>query len=100
MIITGRHGYHVGQDSVVGTGIVMGWTVRGSNLGGATFSVPFQTGHRAHPASCKICTGFLIRREMRPGRAVDHALLFGAEVKEGIEPHFYSLSGTSWPVLG
>jgi len=35
----------------------MGWTVRGSNPGGARFSAPVQTGPEAHPASCKMGTG-------------------------------------------
>ena len=34
-----------------------GWTVRGSNPGGARFSAPVQTGPEAHPASCKMGTG-------------------------------------------
>ena len=35
----------------------MGWTVRGSNPGGARFSAPIQTGSGAHPAFCTIGTG-------------------------------------------
>jgi len=34
-----------------------GWTVRGSNPGGARFSAPVQTGPETHPASCKFGTG-------------------------------------------
>ena len=34
-----------------------GWTVRGSNPGGARFSAPVQTGPEAHPASCTMGTG-------------------------------------------
>jgi len=34
-----------------------GWTVRGSNPGGARFSAPIQTGPEAHPASCTMGTG-------------------------------------------
>ena len=34
-----------------------GWTVRGSNPGGARFSVPVQTGPGAHTASCTMGTG-------------------------------------------
>jgi hypothetical protein len=33
-----------------------GWTVRGSNLCGAKFSAPVQTGSEAHPASCTMGT--------------------------------------------
>ena len=35
----------------------MGWTVRGSNPGGATFSAPVLTDPGAHPASCTMGTG-------------------------------------------
>ena len=34
-----------------------GWTVRGSNPGGARFSAPVQTDPWAHQASCKMSTG-------------------------------------------
>jgi len=34
-----------------------GWTIRGSNPGGARFSAPVQTGPEAHPASCKMSIG-------------------------------------------
>jgi len=34
-----------------------GWTVRGSNPGGARFPAPVQTGPEAHPASCTMGTG-------------------------------------------
>ena len=37
-------------------GIATGWTVRGSNPGGARFSA-VQTGPGAHPASCTMGTG-------------------------------------------
>jgi hypothetical protein len=37
--------------------LATGWTVRGSNPGGARFSAPVQTGPRAHPASCTMGTG-------------------------------------------
>jgi len=33
-----------------------GWTVRGSNPGGARFSTPVQTCPEAHPASCTMGT--------------------------------------------
>jgi hypothetical protein len=36
----------------------------------------------------------------RPERGVDHALQSGAEAKEEIDLYFYSLSGSSWLVLG
>ena len=37
--------------------LATGWTVWGSNPGGARFSAPVQTGPGAHPASCKMGTG-------------------------------------------
>ena len=36
----------------------------------------------------------------RPGRGIDHPLLFRDEVKERVELYHYSPSGPSWPVLG
>jgi len=36
----------------------------------------------------------------RPGRGVDHPPTSSAEVKERVELYLYSLSGSSWPVLG
>ena len=41
-----------GPGSVVG----IGWTVWGSNPGGARFYAPVQTGPGAHPASCTMGT--------------------------------------------
>jgi len=38
----------------------MGWTVWGSNPGGARFSAPVQTGPWAYPASYTMGTRFLI----------------------------------------
>jgi hypothetical protein len=37
--------------------LATGWTVWGSNPGGARFSAPVQTGPGAHPASCTMGTG-------------------------------------------
>jgi len=34
--------------------LATGWTVRGSNSGGARFSVPVQTGLESHPAFCTL----------------------------------------------
>jgi hypothetical protein len=39
--------------------LATGWTVRGSNPGGARFSAPVQTDPGAHPASCTMGTGSL-----------------------------------------
>jgi len=38
-------------------GLATGWTVRGSNPGGARFSAPVQTGPGAQPPSCTMGTG-------------------------------------------
>ena len=46
-----------------------GWTVRGSNPGGARFSAPVQTGPGAHPASYTMCTGSFLGVK-RPGRVL------------------------------
>ena len=45
-----------------------GWTVLGSNPGGARFSAPVQTGPEAHPASCTMGIGSF--PELRCGRGV------------------------------
>ena len=37
--------------------LATGWTVRGSNPGGARFSEPVQTGPGTHPASCTMGAG-------------------------------------------
>jgi hypothetical protein len=41
--------------------VVTGWTVRGSNPGGARFSASVQTGPGGHLASCTASTGSLSR---------------------------------------
>ena len=46
-----------GPGSVVGIATSTGWTVRGSDPGGARFSAPVQIGPGAHPASCTMGTG-------------------------------------------
>ena len=66
---------------------------------GARFSVPVQTGPRAHPASCTVGTGSYPEVE-RSGRGVDHPPPSSAEVKERVELYLYSSSGPSWPVSG
>jgi hypothetical protein len=37
-------------------GLARGWTVWGSNSGGARFSAPVQNGHRAHTTFCTMGT--------------------------------------------
>ena len=63
----------------------------------ARFSAPVQTGPGAHPASCTKGTGSFPEVN-RPGRGVDHPPSSSAEVKERVELHLYSPSGSSWPV--
>ena len=36
----------------------------------------------------------------RPGRGFDYSTPSSAEVKESVQPYFYSHSGPSWPLLG
>jgi len=61
----------------------MGWTVRGSNPGGARFSTPVQTGPGAHPASCKMGIGsFLGVKRGRGVRLTPHPLLVPLVMKE------------------
>jgi hypothetical protein len=63
------------------------------------FSAPVQPGPGAHPASytMRIVSYPEVKR---PGRCVDQSLPCNAEVKERVELHFYSPSGTSFSVLG
>jgi len=69
--------------------LATGWTVRGSNPGGARFSAPFQTGPGAHPASYTMGTGSF-RGVNRPGRGVDHPPQSSAKDKERVELYIYS----------
>jgi hypothetical protein len=64
---------------------------------GARFSSPVQMGLEAHPA---FCTMGLFLGVKRPQRGVDHSLPFSVDIKERVELHVYSPSGSSWPVLG
>jgi len=65
---------------------------------GVIFSLPLQTCPGAHPASCTMGTG-LFTGVKRLGRGVDHPPLSIVEVKERVEPYYYSSSEVSWPVL-
>ena len=78
--------------------LATGWTVRGSNTGGARFSAPVLTGPGAHPAFCTRGTGSFPGVK-RPGRVVDHPFPSSAEVKESIELYLCSPSGLSCRVL-
>jgi len=48
-----------------------GWTVRGSNPGGARFSAPVQSSPEAHPASCTVGTGSFPGGKVLPGLDAD-----------------------------
>ena len=90
----------VGRDSSVGIATRYGldgpWI---ESRWGVRFSVPVQTGPGAHPASFTTGTGSFPGVK-QPGGGVDHPPLSSAEVKERVELYFYSLFGSSWPVLG
>jgi len=66
---------------------------------GARFFAPVQTGPGTHPAPYKMGMGSLPAVK-RPGHDVDHLTPSNAEVKERVEPYFYSPSEPSWFVLG
>ena len=73
-----------------------GWTVRGSNPGGARLSTPVQTGPGAHPASHTMSTGSF--PGINSGRGVPFTTHAG--VKERVELYLYSPCGPSWSVIG
>ena len=66
---------------------------------GARVSAPVLTGPGAHPVSYTMGTGSFPGVK-RPGRGADHPLPSSAEVEGRVELYIYSLSGSSWPVLG
>jgi len=83
--------------------LATGWTVWGSNPGGARFSAPAQTGPGAHPASCTMGTGSF--PGVKSGRGVTltpHPLLVPWSRKSrGIPLHGpYGLYRASVPVQG
>ena len=59
---------------------------------------PYRPIPRVLPASYTTGTGSFLGVK-RPKRGVDHPPRSSAEVKERVEPHLYSPSGPSWPVL-
>jgi hypothetical protein len=66
-----------------------GWTVRGSNPGGARFSAPVQTGPGPHILlynEYRVFPG----GKVRPGREADPSLPSTAEVKNRVELYLYS----------
>jgi hypothetical protein len=60
--------------------LATGWTVQGSNPGGARFSAPVQTGPGADPASCTMATGSFPGGRKWPGSDADSLTLSSAEV--------------------
>jgi hypothetical protein len=78
--------------------LAIGWTVRGSNPGGARFSATVQTGPWAHPASFTMGTGSLSRGQSGRGWRWPPTIS-SAEVKERVQLYLYPRSGYSWPVL-
>jgi hypothetical protein len=73
-------------------------TVRGSNLVGARFSAPVQTGPGAHPASCTMGTGSFPGVESGRGVTLIPHLLLVQSSKNRIVLYLYSPSWPSWPV--
>ena len=96
----GGWGDYFSRDSSVGIASRYGLDGPGiESQWGARFSAPFQTGPEAHPAFCTMGTGSFAGLK-RLGRGVDHPPPSSAEVKERVEIHLYSPSGSSWPVIG
>jgi hypothetical protein len=78
----------------------MGWTVRGSNLGGGEI---FRTRpDRPWGPPSLLNNGYRLSFPglKRPGTDVDHPPPPSAEVKERVQLYLYSSSGPSWPVKG
>ena len=63
-----------------GPGIEIRWEAR--------FSAPFQSGPRAHPASCTMGTGSFPGVK-RPGRGADPHPTFSAEVLNWVQLYLY-----------
>jgi len=72
-----------------------GWIWRSNPGGGEIF--------RPHlDRSCLLYSGYRVSFPgvKRPGRGVNHPLLYSAEVKERVELYLYTPSGSSRPVIG
>ena len=65
----------------------------------ARFSAPVQNDPGDQPASYTMDTGSFTGVK-RSGRGVDHPPHNSAEVKERVGLYLYSISGTSWFVIG
>jgi len=61
---------------------------------------PSETGSRIHASCCTMGYRVSFPGVEQPGRGLDHPPTFSAEVKERIELHFYSTSGSSWSIVG
>ena len=80
--------------------LAMGWTVRGSNPGGGR-DFPQPSRPVLGPTQPPIqCVPGLFPGVKRPSRGVDHPPLCSAKAKERVELYLYSISGSSWPVIG
>ena len=80
--------------------LTKGWTVRGSNPGGARFTAPVQTGPEAHPASYTMGTGSF--PGVKYGRSLlltPHPLLVLLSWKNRAIPR-PTLLATTGPVMG
>ena len=89
-----------GPGSVVGIATAYGLDGPGDRIPvRIRFSAPVQTGPKAHPASYTMGTGSFPGVK-RPGRGVDHPPPSNVEVEGRVELYLYSLSGSSWPVVG
>jgi len=77
----------------------MGWTVRGSDLGDDEISRTRPDRSGTHPASSTMFTGSFPGVK-RLGLSIYHPPSSSAEVKKSVELYLYSISWTSWPVLG
>jgi hypothetical protein len=90
----------VGRDSSVGIATRYGLDGPGfESRWGRDFSAPVQTGPGFHPAANTMGSGLFLG-VTRPGRGVEHASPYNAEVKESVELFLYSASGPSWTVIG
>ena len=73
--------------------------VRGSNAGGGEI-FRIRPDRPWGPPSLLYNWYLVFPGVKREGRGVDHSLPSRADVKERVELHINSPSGTSWPVIG